>query len=76
MDHETGRIDGCKDCLTIDKDLDGRFFGAEEAKSDLVETRGDGQDHALVLVPQEVLGACVDALQLPRHGIPIGTQLA
>ena len=71
MDHETGRVDGCQDGLTIDKDLDCGFLGAEEAESDLVQTRGDRQDDTLVFVPKEVFWACVDALELPGYRIPV-----
>jgi len=76
MNHEAGRINGSQDGLTVYKNLDSGFLGAEETETDLVEARSDSQDGTLVFVPEEVLRACVHALHLPRHGIAIAVELA
>ena len=76
MDHKAGRVDSCKDSFTVNEDLDGGLLSAEEAEGDFVKARSNGQDDALVFIPEEVLRACVHILDLPRHSVSIVTQLA
>ena len=67
MDHIATVVHCRQDGLTIDENLNCGLLGTVEAEVYLVEAWCDGQDHGLVFIPQEVLRASVDGLDLPWY---------
>ena len=67
MDDIAASIHSGQNRLSVDQNLYGRLFSAEEAKVDFVETWGYRQDHRLIFIPKEVLWTCVNSLNFPRN---------
>lgn len=76
MDHKAGRINSRQDGLTVDEHLHSGLFGAEEAQGDFIEARSYRKNSTLVFIPEEILWACVDTLDFPRHCVTIAVKLA
>ena len=65
MDHVAAGIHRRQDRLSIHQDLDCGLLRREEPEINLVQSRGNGQNHGLIFIPQEIFWASIYSLYLP-----------